>query len=97
MLDESPARAHVGGLTANFADIGERVNDRLPVGHEYSIRPVLTPVLAVGHEYSIRPVLTPVLTVTDVVGRDDRRLMSTLIREVLPSERTEATPEAPAT
>ncbi len=31
VLDESPARAHVGGLTANFADIGERVNDRLPL------------------------------------------------------------------
>ena len=31
VLDESPARAHVGGMTANFADIGERVNDRLPL------------------------------------------------------------------
>ena len=30
-LDGSPARAHVGGQTANFADVGIRVNDRLPV------------------------------------------------------------------
>ena len=27
----SPAQAHVGGQTANFADVGARVNDRLPV------------------------------------------------------------------
>ncbi len=31
ILDDSPARAHVGGLTANFADIGNRVSDRLPL------------------------------------------------------------------
>ncbi len=31
ILAESPARAHVGGQTANFADIGDRVNDRLPL------------------------------------------------------------------
>jgi len=31
VLDDSPARAHVGGATANFADIGNRVNDRLPL------------------------------------------------------------------
>lgn len=30
-LDGSPARAHVGGQTASFADVGVRVNDRLPV------------------------------------------------------------------
>jgi RND superfamily putative drug exporter len=31
VLDESPARAHVGGQTASFVDIGNRVNGRLPV------------------------------------------------------------------
>ncbi|MGZ5409947.1 MAG: MMPL family transporter [Aeromicrobium sp.] len=31
VLDESPARAHVGGSTASFADIGDQVNDRLPL------------------------------------------------------------------
>lgn len=30
-LDGSAARAHVGGQTANFADVGQRVFDRLPV------------------------------------------------------------------
>ncbi len=30
-LAGSPARAHVGGQTANFADVGARVNERLPV------------------------------------------------------------------
>ncbi|MEN0128881.1 MAG: MMPL family transporter [Brevundimonas sp.] len=30
-LAGSPASAHVGGQTANFADVGVRVNDRLPV------------------------------------------------------------------
>ena len=30
LLDDSPARAHVGGQTASSADIGDRVNDRLP-------------------------------------------------------------------
>jgi len=30
-LAGSPAQAHVGGQTANFADVGVRVNDRLPV------------------------------------------------------------------
>jgi RND superfamily putative drug exporter len=30
-LATSPARAHVGGQTANFADVGARVNERLPV------------------------------------------------------------------
>jgi len=30
VLVDSPASAHVGGQTANFADIGGRVNDRLP-------------------------------------------------------------------
>lgn len=31
VLDDSAARAHVGGQTASFADIGERVNSRLPL------------------------------------------------------------------
>jgi RND superfamily putative drug exporter len=31
VLDESPARAHVGGQTASWADIGDRVSDRLPL------------------------------------------------------------------
>ena len=31
VLEGSPARAHVGGQTANFADVGARVNERLPV------------------------------------------------------------------
>jgi RND superfamily putative drug exporter len=31
VLGNSPARAHVGGQTANFADVGARVNERLPV------------------------------------------------------------------
>ncbi len=31
ILDVSPARAHVGGLTASWADMGERVGDRLPL------------------------------------------------------------------
>ena len=31
VMDESPAQAHVGGQTASWADIGERVNDRLPL------------------------------------------------------------------
>ncbi|MEX1262780.1 MAG: MMPL family transporter [Actinomycetota bacterium] len=31
VLDESLARAHVGGSTASFADIGDQVNDRLPL------------------------------------------------------------------
>ncbi|MBT5753754.1 MAG: MMPL family transporter, partial [Acidimicrobiaceae bacterium] len=31
LFDNSPARAHVGGATAGFADIGDRVNDRLPL------------------------------------------------------------------
>jgi RND superfamily putative drug exporter len=31
VLAGSPARAHVGGQTANFADVGARVNERLPV------------------------------------------------------------------
>ncbi|MEN8237939.1 MAG: MMPL family transporter [Actinomycetota bacterium] len=30
VLDQSPARAHVGGSTASFADIGDQVTDRLP-------------------------------------------------------------------
>ncbi|NOX31192.1 MAG: MMPL family transporter, partial [Actinobacteria bacterium] len=30
VLDNSPATAHVGGQTANFADIADRVTDRLP-------------------------------------------------------------------
>lgn len=30
-LAGSPARAHVGGQTASFADVGARVNERLPV------------------------------------------------------------------
>ncbi|MDM7829934.1 MMPL family transporter [Cellulomonas edaphi] len=30
-LAGSPAQAHIGGQTANFADVGVRVNDRLPV------------------------------------------------------------------
>lgn len=31
ILDDSPARAHLGGQTATFADIGERVTSRLPL------------------------------------------------------------------
>ena len=31
VLAGSPARAYVGGQTANFADVGARVNERLPV------------------------------------------------------------------
>ncbi len=31
VLDESPATAHVGGSTANFGDVAERVSDRLPL------------------------------------------------------------------
>ena len=31
VLAGSPAQAHVGGQTANFADVGARVNDRLPL------------------------------------------------------------------
>ena len=31
VLDDSPAVAHVGGLTASSADIGDRVNSRLPL------------------------------------------------------------------
>ncbi len=31
LLDDSPAKAHVGGQTASFADIGDRVTDRLPL------------------------------------------------------------------
>ena len=31
VLDGSPARAHVGGQTASWADIGDRVSDRLPL------------------------------------------------------------------
>jgi len=31
VLEESPARAHVGGATASFADIGDQVSDRLPL------------------------------------------------------------------
>ena len=31
VLDESPARAHVGGQTASWADIGDKVTDRLPL------------------------------------------------------------------
>ena len=31
VLGESAARAHVGGSTASFADIGDQVNDRLPL------------------------------------------------------------------
>ncbi len=30
ILADSEAKAHVGGLTANFADIGDKINDRLP-------------------------------------------------------------------
>ena len=31
LFDDSPARAHVGGATASFADVGDRVNSRLPL------------------------------------------------------------------
>ena len=31
VLDESPARAHVGGQTASWADIGDKVTDRMPL------------------------------------------------------------------
>jgi RND superfamily putative drug exporter len=31
VLDGSPARAHVGGQTASFADVADKVGDRLPV------------------------------------------------------------------
>jgi RND superfamily putative drug exporter len=30
VLDDSPAKAHIGGLTATFLDLGEQVIDRLP-------------------------------------------------------------------
>ncbi len=30
VLDQSPSHAHVGGLTANFADMGDKVTNRLP-------------------------------------------------------------------
>jgi len=30
LFDDSPARAHVGGATATFADVGEKVGSRLP-------------------------------------------------------------------
>ena len=30
-LDESQAQAHIGGQTASFADVGDRVHDRLPL------------------------------------------------------------------
>ena len=31
VLDASPARAHVGGQTASFADVADKVGDRLPI------------------------------------------------------------------
>ena len=31
VLDDSPATAHVGGSTANFGDVAQRVSDRLPL------------------------------------------------------------------
>ena len=31
VLGDSPARAHVGGQAASFADVGDRVHDRLPL------------------------------------------------------------------
>ena len=31
VLGQSPARAHIGGQTASFADVGNKVNSRLPV------------------------------------------------------------------
>jgi RND superfamily putative drug exporter len=31
VLDNGPARAHVGGQTASFADVAEKVGDRLPI------------------------------------------------------------------
>jgi len=31
VLDQSPAQAHIGGQTASFADVGDKVNDRLPL------------------------------------------------------------------
>jgi putative drug exporter of the RND superfamily len=31
VLDQSPARAHIGGQTASFADVGDRVRARLPL------------------------------------------------------------------
>lgn len=31
VLDDGPARAHVGGQTATFADVAQKVGDRLPV------------------------------------------------------------------
>ncbi len=31
VLAQSPAKAHVGGQTASFGDVGDRVSDRLPV------------------------------------------------------------------
>ncbi len=30
LLSDSPARAHIGGATASFADMGDKVSDRLP-------------------------------------------------------------------
>ncbi len=31
VLEDSPARAHIGGVTTTFADVGDRVSDRLPL------------------------------------------------------------------
>ncbi len=31
VLGQSPARAHIGGQTASFADVGDKVNSRLPL------------------------------------------------------------------
>jgi RND superfamily putative drug exporter len=31
VIGQSPAKAHIGGQTATLADVGDRVNDRLPV------------------------------------------------------------------
>jgi putative drug exporter of the RND superfamily len=31
VLEESPARAHIGGQTASWADIGDKVSDRMPL------------------------------------------------------------------
>jgi len=31
VLEDSPARAHVGGQTASFADVGDKVGERLPL------------------------------------------------------------------
>jgi putative drug exporter of the RND superfamily len=57
-LAGSPAQAHVGGQTANFADVGARVNQRLPV--------LIAAVLAISFvllTFVFRSVLVPLKAV----------------------------------